>query len=1044
MINIMPYYNVTATIYENGLDQAHSTKKQTSVKGLKDVAVDYDTIKAFTEKYITDTYGSLDGITYEIVKPGSNPTNIPQTYGVETTNWNNMQFYVAVVIDSDYTFVAVLNDNGTKNAAQMKQYGVMNDVIDYEAVKTWAQEWADEKYVEAENVVEIKSVSNTDDLPATLGDRNFNWWSPDKYYANVNVTSTYDVAYVLDGASFGGDKVTVAEFPTYTVKDAGTKTGYTFSGWYKTQEELDAIEKVADIDLSKSVTSLEYGKYTLYGKFVANPVKINVYTRWTNEHDPDVTIFAKTEADDDTIVYDTVIATYLDAQNVAALVLTPAGYSWDSKFYMFNNVPELVEVTDQTAVFENDVFALFTPNQYKIIYNGNGGAKTNGAVKTTSNVTFDAPYTIKNASTFARRGYTFLGWSEAADDTTLKYFGSESFKEYKTVGNEEYFAQWEVNVYDITYVLNDDESVSKADNSANVTTYTVEDTVTLAAPERAGYTFLGWYDNQNFEGDAITEFSDEIDDKTFYAKWEVIVYSITYVMNDGESVSQATNPNAGTTTYTVEDTFTLEDAARKGYTFLGWTEDGEETTGIEAGEIGDRTFDANWEVIVYTITYVMNDGNSVSPATNPNAAVTTYTVEDSLTLAAATRKGYTWKGWTEDGVATTGFEAGTIGNKTFDANWEVIVYKITYDLNYAATTQSVPSNNNSNVKKYTVEDNVTFYNPGRRGYTFTKWTENGSKTTGFKAGTIGNKTIVANWSLNVYKVTYVLNGGLNDGNNVTTYTVEDAAHRINPARWIGMSFGGWFTDANMTANSYFDCIERASDGDIVLYAKWMNLAHYLPNRDIVLAPVAPIAPVEETADEPTAEQAEEPAEVVAPSEWAAEEVKAAVENGLVPEELCDKYTDGITRGELAKMLKKLLDAVYGKEAETADAKFGDTDDADVLYAANLGIIKGYETEDGFNFKPENTLKRSEITAIVNRVAALCGVETAGYEEEVKFEDTVEHWCGAELGWPVHAEIVKGTSEKTFSPENTLTREQAIMIVYRTFSALKPVEAADAE
>ncbi len=238
-INVKPYYTVTATIYENGQGTEYSTGKQISVKGVKGDAVDCDTIKEFAEQYIIDTYGSLDGVTYEIVKAGSNPTNVPQTYGVETTNWNNMQFYVAVVIDSDYTFIAVLNDNGTKNAAQKKQYGVMNDVIDYIAIKDWAQKWANTKYGEAANVVEIKSVSNTDDLPATLGDTNFNWWSPDKYYANVNVTSTYDVAYVLDGASFGGDKVTVAEFPTYTVKDAGTKTGYTFSGWYKTQEELD-------------------------------------------------------------------------------------------------------------------------------------------------------------------------------------------------------------------------------------------------------------------------------------------------------------------------------------------------------------------------------------------------------------------------------------------------------------------------------------------------------------------------------------------------------------------------------------------------------------------------------------------------------------------------------------------------------------------------------------------------------------------------------------------------------------------------------------
>ena len=174
-----------------------------------------------------------------------------------------------------------------------------------------------------------------------------------------------------------------------------------------------------------------------------------------------------------------------------------------------------------------------------------------------------------------------------------------------------------------------------------------------------------------------------------------------------------------------------------------------------------------------------------------------------------------------------------------------------------------------------------------------------------------------------------------------------------------------------------------------------------------------------------------------PSIWAEEEVNKALEADLIPEELKDGFTNGISRANLSKILSKLIDKVYGKAPEKTDAKFSDTADADVLKAANLGIITGYDNKDGtFSFKPENVLKRSEMSVIINRVAKLCGQETAGFESEVKFTDTASHWCNGELGWPVHNGIVKGTSDTTFSPENTLTVEQTIMMIYRTYEALK--------
>ena len=77
-----------------------------------------------------------------------------------------------------------------------------------------------------------------------------------------------------------------------------------------------------------------------------------------------------------------------------------------------------------------------------------------------------------------------------------------------------------------------------------------------------------------------------------------------------------------------------------------------------------------------------------------------------------------------------------------------------------------------------------------------------------------------------------------------------------------------------------------------------------------------------------------------------------------------------------------------------------------------------------------------MSAIINRVAKLCGKKVTGFDSEVKFTDTANHWCKSELGWPVHNGIVKGTSATQFSPENTLTTEQTIMMIYRTYEALK--------
>ena len=90
--------------------------------------------------------------------------------------------------------------------------------------------------------------------------------------------------------------------------------------------------------------------------------------------------------------------------------------------------------------------------------------------------------------------------------------------------------------------------------------------------------------------------------RKYTATWTPIVYSIGYTLNGGEVSSD------NRTTYTVETgTFTLNNPTRNDYTFWGWTGTGITGTKINVeiprGSIGDRNYEANWEINHYSIYF---------------------------------------------------------------------------------------------------------------------------------------------------------------------------------------------------------------------------------------------------------------------------------------------------------------------------------------------------------------------------------------------------------------------------------------------------------
>ena len=58
---------------------------------------------------------------------------------------------------------------------------------------------------------------------------------------------------------------------------------------------------------------------------------------------------------------------------------------------------------------------------------------------------------------------------------------------------------------------------------------------------REGYTFDGWYDNNDFSGSSVTMISPtDTGAKAFYAKWTINSYSVTFNSNDGSDIDSQT------------------------------------------------------------------------------------------------------------------------------------------------------------------------------------------------------------------------------------------------------------------------------------------------------------------------------------------------------------------------------------------------------------------------------------------------------------------------------------------------------------------------
>ena len=322
--------------------------------------------------------------------------------------------------------------------------------------------------------------------------------------------------------------------------------------------------------------------------------------------------------------------------------------------------------------------AQWQPISFSITYNLNGG-KTSGD-NPTSYTSEDSKISILNPG---KAGYGFGGWTQSYENFTW----SNGFINAST-GAVESSSTYPNSKYAAPIVLRKGVTYTVSGVSADVLRWRLFslDGTYLSSQATSSYTptadcivyilaYSGLTEAQlgaikltvNGKLTNVSIPTGSMGNVTFTANWSSQTYTISYNGLDGATVSG--NP----TSYTADQTITLKNPTKTGYTFLGWTGtdllSASTNVTIPAGSSGNRVYTAQWKLTDYSISISLNGG------TVTGSLPTSYTINSAaITLPTPKKSGYRFLGWSGTDITGTAssvtIAAGSTGNRAYSAVWE--------------------------------------------------------------------------------------------------------------------------------------------------------------------------------------------------------------------------------------------------------------------------------------------------------------------------------------------------------------------------------------
>jgi len=513
------------------------------------------------------------------------------------------------------------------------------------------------------------------DKVVTIGQASTHYTGKNEAY----VYEHYPVNFIVDEAVYASltEVIPNSTFDEPTLQP--TKEGYDFVGWF-TQPVGGEVW-----DFAAGKTPRE--PLTLYAQFLGIP---HVVT-----YDNEGVILTQTEV-------------RFGDKLVEQIVPSKQGYTFKG-WYTTPIGDEQWEFATRTMPNTDlTLYAQYTQNVYDVIFDNEGIQSE--------------PVAVNFGETFAepekpsKVGYTFVGWYQ--EDGMAWEFATDTMPDY----NMTLYARYTRNTHFLVY--NDDGTLSDA--------ITVNFDDLLPQPEKpskVGYTFVGWYQEDNMKWDFATNKMPD-NNLTLYAKYVPNVHLLLF--NDEGTVSKPVKVEFGAV---------LPEPAtptKRGYAFVGWYTDEGATWdfAMETMPDNDVTLYAKYVGLPHTVTYEYSNGS-------PEVVIETTTGSMLEEPEKPEKVGYTFVSWSREDGTVWDFASDVLADEdiVLTAQYTGLPHTVTYEYDNDEPDLVI--------KSATGEMLEQPENPMRRGYNFIGWftTREGNSTWDFAKDTMPDNDIIlyARW-----------------------------------------------------------------------------------------------------------------------------------------------------------------------------------------------------------------------------------------------------------------------------------------------------------
>ena len=571
--------------------------------------------------------------------------------------------------------------------------------------------------------------------------------------------------------------------------------------------------------------------------------------------------------------------------------------------------------------------------------------------------------------------------------------------------------QWTAPTYTVTLNAGDGTI-----NSGNVTSYTYGVGATLPTDvTHTGYTFKGWYDNENLTGSPVTAIGGtEMGNKEYWAKWEANTYTVTFYPNGG-----SVNPVAATTDSSGKLS-SLPTPTRGGnYRFDGWYT--EQTGGIKVTlnqvYTADTTLYAYW---IYTsgssssedrddpsgnafITDRPNKDNPTTPTTaksnsvkvdsKGNAVITRSIVADVISVAQSDSIKH---GNTKNGIAVV---------------VPVEISKALAGVQITLKADALDKLVSSGVKRFTIDtDSMADF-----GFMLDTLKELNRQTTGDlilkmkKTAVTSQEVETAIGNRPVYDITlWEVKNGVETAVNLSGKTVSIAIP-YTPAK------------NEQPGNLYAVYVDE--NGNV----QWISKSSYNMDQKAV------IFVAEHFSIYGIGYKNQIPAFTDVNNHWAKDNMLFVVSRGLLSGTSATTFSPntGMTRGMFVTALGRLagVNPTDYQASMFTDVKEDAYYAPYVNWAAKTGVVSG--TTDT-TFAPDTNINREQMAVIMKNYATKLGYTIPKTLEVVNFADSagISFWAKEAVKSMQQAGILAGKTNNCFDPAGTATRAEVATVLRR--------------